>query len=225
VRRAALVVVSVIAVVAGCRQLLGIDGLDDEPPTDAPQVDDADEDGSPGTIDGTPVDAMMCGAQCTALGGTCISGEICQFDCSGDSDCENAITCPTGIACSVECTGSDSCGGGVDCADATTCEVTCAQGDNTCMGRLRGGSGLFLLVCDGVNSCPDVGCGTGPCQIACNGQNACLGNPVECGMACACDLECNGQNACDSGVVCPASTCEVSPPGCSSTPPGCNTCP
>ena len=103
---------------------------------------------------------------------------------------KGAVVCPEDWHCEVRCTDGDDCKDGIDCSGALSCDIECgADGDNTCK---QG----------------DITCGTGPCNIDCDGKKSCQG-AIDCGQSCGCSVTCSGEQACDGAKIeCPtAQTC------------------
>lgn len=162
---------------------------------DAPKLTDAPKRDAPQMID-SPMN--VCPPQCTS----CAEGsKTCTIDC-GLTNCNgnNPIVCPTGYNCAILCSTNNACANGIDCGSAASCAITCS----------------------GAGSCRNIECGTGDCDVKCQGQNSCRG--IDCGDSCACDVSCAFNSSCEF-LTCSSQQCDPVGRGCSSLPPGCDTCP
>jgi hypothetical protein len=92
---------------------------------------------------------QMCPAQCTTCDPT---GKTCDINCEqAGSACAQNITCPEGYTCTIECTTQGSCRQNIDCTKGNACTITCSVGE----------------------SCAHVACGSGACDVMCNGTKSC----------------------------------------------------
>ena len=147
----------------------------------------------------------MCPSQCT----TCdLTGKTCDVNCEqAGSACAQNIVCPEGFTCTIECTTQGSCRQNIDCTKGDGCTLTCSAGQ----------------------SCAHVACGSGACDVMCNGLNTC--KTVDCSNSCACDVTCGAAtNGCgNDNISCPTNDldeeCTGITGGCSSSfMPDCDTC-
>jgi hypothetical protein len=135
-----------------------------------------------------------------ALGTECASG-----DCVDGFCCENAC----GSACNA-CSAAKTGGANGDCAPIPVGEDPDAECDpaQTC-----NGSGACAFTCGQEPSppggaCPAIctgGCLDGTCIIACNTNNACKDDTLDCPAGFACTVECGANDACKNAIInCPS---------------------
>jgi hypothetical protein len=114
------------------------------------------------------------GGGCPAVcNGGCDSG-VCHVVCGSFEACrDQTIDCPPGFACDIDCSGERGCQkSAINCPDDYPCSVTCADVTQSCR-DLR----LF--------------CGSGVCELQCNGEDRCDNANIECGRN-SCHANCSG---------------------------------
>jgi hypothetical protein len=151
---------------------------------------------------------FVCPTQCTS----CVESTMtCNVNCEQPAAmavCQQTINCPEGFHCVVKCPRSSASANNgqcpqVNCQNALSCDISCT----------------------GNNTCKQVTCGEGPCEVLCDGLGSC--GQVQCDDSCACDVSCTlGRASCQT-LDCPGSAGQcntLGQLGCNSNRPNCNTC-
>lgn len=108
------------------------------------------------------------------VGVACLSGEYCQYDCTGSNSCLNLqVDCQAGARCLIVCSGNNSCQGmQLNASASDEARVQCIGNSSTC-------STMDI-------TCPD----SGPCELDC-ANGACSTATMTCGQFGPCDVTCD----------------------------------